>query len=228
MANKADTATKPRVPLSRERALSVAVALADEGGIESLTMRGLAKELSVEAMSLYYHVKNKDDILDGMVEAILREISLPAGTGDWKTEMRDRANSAREVLTRHPWAVSLVDARTTPGNATIRHHNAVLGSLRQGGFTVVMAAHAFSLLDAYIFGFVLQDTTLPFETGEQLEELADSIMEQLPVHEYPHFVELTVEHVLKPGYNYGDEFAFGLDLILDGLERHLVKSPPSD
>ena len=228
MAKKSDTATTSRIPLSRERALSVAVALADQGGIESLTMRGLAKELGVEAMSLYYHVANKDDILDGMVESIFSEISLPTGSADWKTEMRDRANSAREVLTRHPWAVSLMDARTTPGNATIRHHNAVLGSLRKGGFSVAMAAHAFSLLDAYVFGFVLQVTNLPFETGEDLEAIADSIMEQLPVDEYPHFVELTVEHVLKPGYNYGDEFDFGLNLILDGLERHLVKSPPSD
>jgi AcrR family transcriptional regulator len=219
-------ATEPRTPLSRDRAITVAVRLADEGGIDSLTMRKLAKELQVEAMSLYYHVPNKDDILDGMVDFVFSQIVLPSADTPWKKGMRDRAHSARNVLNLHPWAVSLMDSRTSPGPETLAHHNAVLGCLREGGFSVVMAAHAFSLLDAYIFGFVLQDTNLPFESPEELQALADSIMESFPAEAFPHMYELTIEHVLKPGYNYGDEFQYGLELILDGLEVRLSTAKP--
>ncbi len=215
------TKDEQRAPLSRDRAIAVAIRLADEGGIDSLTMRKLAKELQVEAMSLYYHVPNKDDILDGMVDSVFSQIGLPAADTPWKKGMRDRAHSARNVLNLHPWAVSLMDSRTSPGPGTLAHHNAVLGCLREGGFSVAMAAHAFSLLDAYIFGFVLQDTNLPFESPEELQALADSIMETFPVEAFPHMYELTIEHVLKPGYNYGDEFDYGLELILDGLEVRL-------
>ena len=133
--------------------------------------------------------------------------------------MRQRAISARTVLSRHRWAIGLMESRTTPGPATLRHHDAVIGSLRRGGFSVEMAAHAFSVLDSYIYGFALQEANLPFDTGEETAELAQAIMAQFPTGEYPHFTELTVEHVLKPGYDYGDEYAFGLDLILDGLEH---------
>ena len=224
MAKTTDTKTETRIPLSRQRALSAAVTLADAGGIGALTMRKLAEELGVGTMSLYYHLADKDDILDGMVEIVFSEIDLPTGSADWKTEMRRRATSAREVLSSHPWALSLMEARTTPGPATLRHHNAVIGCLRGAGFSVEMAAHAFSVLDSYIYGFVLQDTNLPFQTPEQLEELAATIMQQLPVDEYPHFVELTVEHVLQPGWAYANEFEFGLEFILDGLEQYAQAS----
>jgi len=191
---------------------------ADEGGIDSLTMRKLGDAVGVEAMSLYNHVANKEDVLDGMVDLVFSEIGLPSGGGDWKTAMRQRAISAREVLSRHRWAIGLMESRSSPGAATLRHHDAVIGCLREGGFSIEMTAHAFSALDSYIYGFALQEASLPFETEEETAELAQTIMQQFPAEEYPHFTELTVQHVLQPGYDYGNEFEFGLDLILDGLE----------
>ena len=209
----------PRIPLTKQRVLGAAVALADRGGVRSLSMRKLAHELGVEAMSLYHHVANKDAILDGIVDVVFSEIDLPSGETDWKAAMRQRAISAREALLRHPWATGLMESRSTPGPATLRHHDAVLGSLRRGGFSIEGAAHAFSALDSYIYGFALQEASLPFETSEELAAVADTILGHLPADEYPHLTEMTVEHVLQPGYDYGDEFEFGLDLILDGLER---------
>jgi len=212
----------PRTRLSRERVLRAAVARADDGGIDALSMRKLGEELGVEAMSLYNHVANKDDLLDGMVDIVFGEIDLPSAGTDWRAAMRNRAISAREVLTRHPWSTGLLNSRTSPGLATLRHHDAVIGSLRQGGFSVAMAAHAFSVLDSYIYGFAMQETSLPFDTtveSAQTADVAQAILSQLPADEFPHLTELTVEHVLQPGYHYGAEFEFGLDLILDGLDR---------
>ena len=220
MARKTKPATRPRTPLSRERVLLAAVAFADEHGVASLSMRKLGEVLGVEAMSLYNHVANKDQLLDGMVDLVFGEIDLPAGQADWKTAMCDRAQSARTALRRHPWAIGLMSTRTSPGPNTLRHHDAVIGTLRAGGFSVTLAAHAFSALDSYIYGFALQEATLPFgDTEEETVEVAKMMMAQVPADEYPHLTEFTVEHILKPGYDYGDEFAFGLDLILDGLER---------
>ena len=222
MALSRGAGSAPRLPLSRERVLRAAVALAGAAGIEALTMRRLGEELGVEAMSLYKHVANKDDLLDGMVDAVFGEIELPSQGGDWRTAMRDRAISVRGALTRHPWATPLMQSRSRPGPATLRHHDAVIGTLRAAGFPIALVAHAFSALDSYIYGFALQQRALPFETGKQTAELAQSIMASFPADDYPHLVELTVEHVLQPGYDYGDEFEFGLDLLLDGLERALA------
>ena len=219
MVTQSDPRAKPRAHLSRERVLRVALALADTGGIESLTMRKIGQELNVEAMSLYNHVANKDDILDGIVDLVFSEIALPSERADWKTAMRERAISARNVLLRHPWATSLMQSRTKPGPATLRHHNAVIGSLRRAGFTVDMAAHAFSVLDSYIYGFALQQTNLPYHTSEENAEFAQDILRQLRASEYPHFAEMIIEHAMKPGYDYAEEFEFGIDLILNGLER---------
>jgi AcrR family transcriptional regulator len=219
MATRTDPSPAPRTPLTRERVLQAAVALADDSGIESLTMRKLGQALGVEAMSLYHHVANKDALLDGMVDLVFGEIEFPAGGAHWKTAMRQRAISARAALRRHPWAVALMESRRTPGPANLGHHDAVLGCLRQAGFPVALAAHAYSLLDAYIYGFALQEATLPFDTPEQTTELAQEILAGFPADAYPHLAELAVQHVLQPGYDYGDEFQFGLDLILDGLER---------
>ncbi|MGQ0573932.1 MAG: TetR/AcrR family transcriptional regulator C-terminal domain-containing protein [Pseudonocardia sp.] len=210
---------QPRGRLDRERVLRAAVTLADGGGIESLTMRKLGVELGVEAMSLYHHVTNKIDLLDGMVDLVFAEIDLPSPGEQWRPAMRRRAVSAREVLARHRWAVGLMESRTTPGPATLRHHDAVLGTLRTAGFTVALAAHAYSLLDSYTYGFALQEASLPFEPGEQTIELAQGIVGRFAAGQYPHLTELTLEHVLAPGYDHGAEFAYGLDLILDGLER---------
>ena len=219
MARQARQAAGPRIPLSRDRVLLAAVAFADERGIGSLSMRKLGEALGVEAMSLYNHVANKDELLDGMVDLVFGEIELPSGTADWKPAMRDRAVSARQALSRHPWAIALMQSRTSPGPATLRHHDAVIGSLLDGGFSIALAAHAFSALDSYVYGFALQEASLPFDSAEETAEVAEAIMSQFPVDAYPHLARLTVEHVLQPGYDYGDEFAFGLDLILDGLER---------
>jgi AcrR family transcriptional regulator len=214
-------AAKPRRPLSRDVVLRAAVNFADANGLGSLTMRKLGEVLGVEAMSLYNHVASKVDLLDGMVDLVFAEIELPDGTDDWKPAMRSRADSARQALARHRWAIGLMESRSSPGAATLRHHDAVIGCLRQAGFSVAMAAHAFSLLDSYTYGFALQEASLPFETGEQTAELAQAILAGFPRNEYPHLAELTVEHVLQPGYDYGDEYEFGLELILDGLAREL-------
>jgi AcrR family transcriptional regulator len=225
MTTQTDPNPAPRIPLTRQRVLGAAVALADRGGVRSLSMRKLAQELGVEAMSLYHHVANKDDILDGIVDVVFSEIDLPSGEADWKAAMRQRAISTREALLRHPWATGLMESRSTPGPATLRHHDAVLGILRTAGFSIEMAAHAFSVLDSYIYGFALQEANLPFQTTEELAAVADTILGHLPADEYPHLTELTVEHVLQPGYDYGNEYVFGLDLILDGLERARDTAP---
>ena len=208
-----------RTPLNRERVIRAAVTLADEIGIASLSMRKLGESLGVEAMSLYNHVENKSQLLDGMVDLVFNEIDTTTDGSDWKSAMRRRAISARDVLSRHPWAIGLMESRTTPGPATLHHHDTVIGSLRQGGFSVAMAAHAFSVLDSYIYGFALQEANLPFDSGEETVALAQAILAQTPAGDYPYLTELTVEHVLEPGYDYGQEYAFGLELILTGLEH---------
>jgi len=219
MATPTKPATKPRAPLSRERVLRAAVALADENGITSLTMRRLGEALGVEAMSLYNHVTNKDDVLDGMIDVVFGEIDLPASATDWKTAMRQRGISARAALTRHRWAIGLMESRTTPGPATLRHHDAVIGTLRNAGFSIELTAHAYSALDSYIYGFAMQEPSLPFDTAQETADVAQAIMARFSPGEYPHLTELTIEHVLQPGYSYANEFEYGLDLILDSLER---------
>ena len=219
MARSRPTKPRRRAPLSRQEALTNAVALADAEGIEALTMRGLALSLGVEAMSLYHHVANKKDILDGMVDLVFEEIELPDEAADWTTSMWKRAQSLRAALLRHPWAISLMESRTSPGPATLRHHDAVIGCCRRGGFSVEMAAHAFSLIDSYVYGFVLQEINLPFTDDDDLDAVLGSMMPTDFAVEYPYFAELAAEFVLRPGYSYGDEFAFGLGLVLDGLAR---------
>jgi AcrR family transcriptional regulator len=210
---------RPREPLSRERALVAAVALADAEGLDALTMRRLARELGVEAMSLYHHVANKDDILDGMIDLVYDEIELPSNSTDWATAMRARAVSVRAAMTRHPWAITIMESRRVPGPASLRHHDAVIGCCRNAGFSIQMAAHAFSLIDSYVYGFVMQEVNLPFDTSDDMGEMVAEIMPSLTPDTHPNLVELTTEVALQPGYDYGDEFTFGLDLILDGLER---------
>ncbi|RZS41207.1 TetR family transcriptional regulator [Herbihabitans rhizosphaerae] len=214
-----------RPPLSRERVIAAAMALADEKGAAGVTMRALATRLGVEAMSLYNHVAGREDLLDGMVDAVFGEIELPVSTADWKIAMRDRAASSRAALRRHPWAVGLMDSRSQPGPAILRHHDAVLGALRTGGFSVAMAAHAFSVIDSYLYGFVMQELSLPFTSAAELDEIAGDILSDLPADAYPHLTELITKHALKPGYEYADEFEFGLSLILDALHPDEVSSP---
>ena len=210
--------TADRAPLSRDRVLRAAVALADEQGMSSLSMRKLGEALGVEAMSLYNHVANKSDLLDGMIDIVFGEIDLPSGDGDWRAGMRQRAMSARQVLRRHAWAIGLMESRTSPGPATLRHHDAVLGCLRRAGFSLELAGHAYSLLDSYIYGFALQEASLPFGTGEEAAQVARDIFGQFGAGQYPYLTEFAVAHVVQPGYDYADEFEAGLDLILDALQ----------
>jgi len=214
-----------RVRLSRDRVLQGAVTVADIGGVDSLTMRSLAQQLGVKPMAIYHYVANKSEIIDGIVDLVYGEIELPSLGGDWRNEMERRAHSARQVLRSHPWAIPLLQSRTNPGPATLRHHDAVIGALRGAGFSMSMTAHAFALLDSYIYGFALSEESLPINGPETVAEVAESMMLQYLTQDYPNLGEFSTEHILQPGYDFGAEFGFGLDLILDGLSRSLAPRP---
>jgi AcrR family transcriptional regulator len=217
--NRGTARHQTRETLTRERVLHAAVKLADASGLETLSMRRLGEAVGVEAMSLYNHVANKEDLLDGMVDIVFGEIELPAPEDGWRESMRRRATSMRRVLSRHRWAIGLMESRSTPGPATLRHHDAVIACLRQGGFSLALTAHAFSALDSYIYGFALAEKALPFDTPDETAELAQSIMSRFADGEYPYLAEMASGHIMKPGYDHGAEFEFGLKLILDGLQR---------
>ena len=217
MTTQAANRAPRRVPLSRARVLDAAIKLADQGGLGSLSMRKLGQELGVEAMALYYHFSNRDEVIDGIVDIVFSEIELPTDGTGWKTAMRQRAISLRDVLLRHRWAINLMESRRNAGPANLRHHDAVIGNLRAAGFESAMVARAYSLLDAYIYGFALTKINFPFDASEEVAEVAQGMLQRFPVNEYPNLVAYIAEH-LKPGYDYVDEFEYGLDLILDGLE----------
>lgn len=222
----ASSSTPERVPLNRERVLRGALVVADAGGLGALTIRSLAHELGVKPMSVYHYVANKDEIIDGIVDLVFSEIELPSSDGDWLSEMRRRAISARRVLRVHPWAIPLLQSRTSPGEATLRHHNAIIGCLRGAGFSVEMTAHAYALMDSYVFGFALSEAALPINGPETVTEVAESMMEYFTPEKYPHLFEFSMEHILKPGYDFGLEFEFGLNLILDGLTGSIHDTEP--
>ena len=213
------TAKSRRVPLTRERVLEAAMKLADGGGIEALSMRKLGRALGVEAMALYYHFANKERVIDGIVDLVFGEIDLPAAGTDWKAAMRQRAISVRDALLRHRWAIGLMESRTNPGPANLRHHDAVIGCLRAAGFDMAAAATAYSLLDAYVYGFALTKMNLPFDTTTDIAEMAETMLEPFPAGEYPNLAAFISEHAMRPGYDFADQFEIGLDVILDGLER---------
>ncbi len=208
-----------RPPLTRERVVSEAMRLADEDGLAGLSMRTLARRLGVEAMSLYHHVESKDALLDAMVDAVFDEMHLPVVGGAWRAELRARSVSGRRVLSAHRWAVGLMDSRRTPGPATLRHHDAVIGCLRGGGFDLSGVATAAALLDAHLYGFMVQELSLPFQSGADLAALGAEILGPEVRAAYPHFTAFAEGHALRPGYAFGDEFEVGLDLVLDALER---------
>jgi len=207
-----------RKPLSRARVLQAAVALADEAGLEAFSMRGLAQELGVVPMALYKHVANKEEMLDGMVDIVFGEIELPSGDLDWRSAMRQRAISTREALKRHSWAIGMMESRQ-PGPANLRNHNAVMGWLRKAGFSFEMAIHAYSVQDAYIYGFALQERDTGFATPDSAGEAARRRAETVgALDDYPYLVEIAAK-LSESGYDNAVEFAWGLDLILDGLDR---------
>jgi AcrR family transcriptional regulator len=212
------------VPLSRERVLAAAVTLADERGLEALTMRELGLRLGVEAMSLYNHVANKDDVLDGMVDLVVGEIDLPVHAADWKAAMRRRAVSAQAVFSCHPWVSALIDSRESSGPARLRYFEWVIGTLRQAGFSLEMTVRAFSLLDSYVYGFGRQQLNVSAGGDADPAAMAEAFLRALPADEFPYLRELVVDYALAAGNDEGADFEFGLELILDGLERLLPRA----
>ncbi len=210
-----DRPARPR--LTAERVLEGGVALADRIGMEGFTIRKLAAVLDTKPMTIYHHLPNKEAIVDGMIDFVFGEIELPPTGTSWQAAIAERSRSARTVLARHPWATPLMESRTNPGPASLRHHDAVVGCFRAGGLSIEMTAHAYALLDSFIYGFALQEANLPATGGEEMAELAGAIAGRFEAEQYPHLTEFTVEHVLVPGYDFTTEFDFGLDLILDGL-----------
>lgn len=209
----------PGEGLSTQRVVAEAIRLADREGVDGLSMRRLAGELGAGAMSLYHYVANKDELLDAMVDVVFTEIELPAHDADWRAAMHQRAVSTREALTRHPWAIVLMESRTTPGPANLRHREAVTSSLRRAGFSVALTTHANWLLDSYVYGFALQEASLPSDTADELEKLTESVfLPQLPEEEFPYLSE-SARSLIAEGYDPTAEFLFGLDLILDALDR---------
>ena len=219
-AGRAKKGSRTRTPLTRDRVLGAAIAIADERGVGAVTMRKVASRLGVEAMSLYNHVANKDDILDGMVDLVIAELDLPSDTGSWREAMRRRAVSAREVFGRHPWVPLLMDSRTTSGPARLRYADWVLGTLMEAGFSTLAAEQAFSLLDSYLYGFAIQQFNFSADSDASPEEMAEAILAFIPAEEYPYLHRMT-NYAIREGYDAEADFAFGLEIILDGLERVL-------
>lgn len=210
--------TAARPPLTRERVLECALAVADAGGLGSLTIRSLAAELGVKPMSVYHHVANKEAILDGIVDLVFAEMELPGDDdGSWRHEMTRRAHATRRVLRRHAWAIGLLESRTTPGPATLRHQEETLRILREAGFSIEMTAHASALLDSFVCGFALQEAARPFRVTSTAPTTTQVESAPLDPETYPRLAELAQEHLLRSGYDFGDEFDRGLELILGAL-----------
>jgi len=222
MSNPEPGPSPVRPPLSRERVLRAAMAVADEGGLTALTIRSLAQHLGVKPMAVYHHVANKEAILDGIVDLVFAEFAVPSPGGDWRAEMRRRSLSVRSVLRVHPWAIPLLQSRTNPGPAT--HLEANIGTLREAGFPVEMTAHAYALIDSYVYGFALSEASLPINGSETVAEVAGPMMEMIPAADFPYLAEFSAEHVMRPDYDFGNEFEFGLDLVLDGLDARVAPS----
>jgi len=222
MAETTSKGRKSRPRLSRESVLRAAVAVADTGGVSALTIRTLAQELGVKPMSVYYYVSAKDEILDGIVDLVFSEIELPAIGGEWRSEMLRRAHSVRRVLRSHRWAIGLLESRPNPGPASLRHHDVVLGTLAAAGFSPTMAAHAYAVIDSFTYGFALQEASLPFEGPGAGSDLIDPIVARFTDDStYPHLAAMVTDHYGSPDYDFGDEFSFGLDLILGALDASL-------
>ncbi|MFC7402299.1 TetR/AcrR family transcriptional regulator [Citricoccus sp. GCM10030269] len=207
--------------LSRDRIRSHALELADTRGLTALTIRTLAASLGTKPMSVYHYVSGKEQILDWIVDAVFAEISDPTPNQPWRPALSARYHSARQTLLRHPWAVPLMESRRSPGPSTLRHHEATLEVLRSSGFSVPQAAHAYALLDAYLYGSVLQESALPLNDGGGIGEEMAAVADAFSPEQLPRLREMATEHILRPGYDFGEEFGFGLELILDGLERLL-------
>jgi AcrR family transcriptional regulator len=191
--------------------------VADEHGTAGLTMRAVAQRLGTSPMAIYHYVATKDELIDGLVDLVFGEIDLPSPDGEWREEISRRMGSARAALRRHPWAISFMEARTSPGANSLGRHEATLATLRQNGFSLAATAHAYALIDSYVYGFAVQETTLPVEGPEGFGELAEQMMATFE-DAYPYMAEIAREHVMAPGYDFADEFDIGRELVLDALE----------
>ncbi|MER3388694.1 MAG: TetR/AcrR family transcriptional regulator C-terminal domain-containing protein [Microcella sp.] len=218
MSAKSHRSADAAAGLSQQRVVLEAMRLADSEGIDGASMRKLAAALGAGAMSIYHYVASREELLDAMIDVVFTEIDPPPVDRDWQSAMRLRATSARAALARHPWAIGLMESRTTPGPANLRHREAVASCLRNAGFSIVMSAHATWLLDSYVYGFALQEASLPFETVDELSAMADAVyLPQLPQEEFPYLYE-SAAALGASGYDPASEFAFGLDLVLAALE----------
>lgn len=218
-----------RQPLSVERIVAAAARVADESGLAAVSMRSVARAVGVEAMSLYHHVAGKEALLDLLVDWVFGQLAVIESRAPWRPAMRERARNAREILARHPWALGILDSRSAPGVAVLRHHDSVLGCLRANGFPVHLAAHAYAVLDAYVYGFVLTEVSLPFGESPEAPVSAEGFIAgaAFALEDYPHLRELVETLVTGQSYAYGDEFSYGLELILDGLDRALFEAGAS-
>lgn len=212
--------------IQQDRIIDAAIAMADTEGLAPLSIRRLAAALDVGAMSIYHYVPNKEAILDAMVDRVFAETALPEAGQPWREAMWARCVSMREALGRHPWAIGLMDSRRAPGPATLAHHEAVLDCLRSSGFSIPATAHAFALLDSYVYGFALQAASLPFTGEDEIADVALGIFTPDTAAALPRMAEFAHKHALVPGYRFDDEFENGLQVVLDGIER--AWAPGSD
>lgn len=205
--------------LSKQRVVAEAIRLADREGVHGLSMRRLAGALDAGAMSLYHYVASKDELLDAMIDVVFDEVELPPADTEWQSAMRREAVSMQQVLARHPWATALMESRTAPGPANLRHREAVTACLRRAGFSVVMATHANWTINSYVYGYALQAASLPFDTADELADMTEDVyLPQIPADEFPYLNESAAE-LMATGYDPTEEFTFGLDLVLAALER---------
>lgn len=208
--------SKTRPPLSHDRIINAAVALADEEGMEALSMRRLGQSLGVEAMSLYNHVAGKEALVDGMVDRVFTEIRVPSEGAPWVAEMRRYAFSKREALERHPWATGLLESRTSPGPENMRHHEALVGCLLNAGLTATEAVRVYVAIGSYVSGFAVLNVNAPWENAAEQQEAMEAVVQSMPVNDYPNSTEVVLE-LMRTGYEHADEFEWGLDVLLDGL-----------
>lgn len=205
------------VTLTKERVIIAAIKLADAGGIEAMSMRKLGRELGVEAMALYHHFTDKNQLIEGMIDYVHGEIEIPMDAANWRIYMQKRAESALKVLSRHSWAPPFMESGINPGPSTLKDSDSMIKCFRQAGFSIEMTVHAVTVLNIYIYGAAQQYAKLPFKTSTQAAEVSKDIKQQFPVDAYPYLGEMITQHMMKTGYNALDEFDFGLNLILDGI-----------
>lgn len=223
MAGSGRVRAAARPGLTAARVVEAAAAVADREGLHGVSMRRVGRELGVEAMSLYHHVANKDALLDALADWLMLQVDRPPAGLDWRAGMRIRCHSLRAVMREHPWGPGIVESRRAPGMALLGHLEAVLDCLHRGGFPVQLAAHAFSVLDAYVYGFVLTEQSLPFDPGGGVDDLAEQLA--LPADVFPRMAAFIEQAIVGRSYDYGDEFSYGLELVLDGLESRLAGPP---